>query len=149
MRLEEEIKQKKFKNEYHRLGVNIMFTGAWLKQINIQGLKKFGLTSEQYNVLRILRGQHPKPASVNLIIERMIDKSSNSSRIVERLRIKGFLERNVCPHDRRQVDVVITDKALKLLAVIDEEEFLSEKPLQNLNEEEAEALSDLLDKLRG
>jgi DNA-binding MarR family transcriptional regulator len=75
MKLEDEIKQKKFKDEYEKLVVNILFTGNWMNLLNAKNLKPLGLTLPQYNVLRILRGQHPKPATVNLLIDRMLDKS--------------------------------------------------------------------------
>ncbi len=76
-------------------------------------LKPFKITTQQYNVLRILRGQHPNPASINLIIERMLDKMSNASRIVDKLVAKKLADRKVCPEDRRMVDVLITDKGIK------------------------------------
>ncbi|MBZ0200218.1 MAG: MarR family transcriptional regulator, partial [Ignavibacteriaceae bacterium] len=125
MKLEVEIKQKSFRNEYHKLAVNIIFTHGWLQNINAIFLKKYDLTSQQFNILRILRGQHPHPASINLLKDRMLDKMSDVSRLVERLRVKGLLHRTICNNDRRKSDVEITAGGLNLLNDIDafENEF--------------------------
>jgi DNA-binding MarR family transcriptional regulator len=149
MKIEEEIKQtKKFRSEHQRLVVNIMFTSSWLYRTHGQFLKSYGISPEQFNVLRILRGQHPKCANNQLITERMIDKSSNCSRIVEKLKQKGFADRKENKDDRRHVDITITQKGLILLEKIDLENndgFLKD----NLTVKESEILNDLLDKLRG
>ena len=149
MEIEKEIKQSKFKNEHHKMLINLMFTTAWLTAKHAQVLKPHGISTQQYNLLRILRGQHPKPATVNLLIERMLDKNSNASRLVEKLRIKKLVERAVCAEDRRAVNVVITQKGLDLLAELDlkEENFLSD--LKTLSDEEATQMNLWLDKLRG
>jgi len=149
MELEKEIRQKKFKNEYEKLAVNIIYTGNWLAYQDAQLFKKFGLTNQQYNVLRILRGQHPQPASVNLLKERMMDKVSNASRIVDKLVRKGLVERKICPSDRRAVDVKITEAGLKLLKEIEPVLKDARNRLKTLNEVEAHQLNELLDKLRG
>jgi DNA-binding MarR family transcriptional regulator len=149
MKIEDEIKQtKKFRSEHQRLVVNIMFTSSWLYRTHGQFLKNFGISPEQFNVLRILRGQHPKCANNQLITERMIDKSSNCSRIVEKLKQKGFVDRKENKDDRRHVDITITAKGLALLEKIDvanNDGILKD----NLSVKEAEMLNDLLDKLRG
>ena len=149
MRLEEEIKQKKFNSEYHKMVVNLLFTGSWIGFKNSQLLKPYGLTLQQYNIMRILRGQYPKPATVNLLIERMLDKTSNASRIVDKLVNKKLATRKTCPEDRRSVDVLITEKGLELLKKIEtiEEEF--KEKFKNLSENEMVTLNNLLDKLRG
>jgi DNA-binding MarR family transcriptional regulator len=149
MRIEDEIKQKQFVNEYHKVGINILYTGSWLRLQNLQALKAFGISPEQYNILRILKGQHPHPSTVNLLIERMIDKSSNASRIVEKLREKGLVERRNCEKDRRQVDVHITQKGLDLINDISKSDIDFSISLSKINEAEAKALNDILDKLRG
>lgn len=149
MKLEEEIDQKKFRNEYHKVTVNLIFTYNWLTAILQDRLKKHGITMQQFNILRILRGQHPKPATVKIIRERMLDKMSDASRLVEKLRTKGLLERTLCPDDRRQVDVVITQKGLDLLEQADKENDELDRLMSGLTESEAKQLSDLLDKLRG
>jgi DNA-binding MarR family transcriptional regulator len=149
MEIEKEIKQRSFKTEYHKLSVNLMFTCGWLHQINQAFLKKYGLTEQQFNILRILRGQHPKPARVNLLIERMLDKMSNASRLVEKLRKKGLVERYICEHDRRAVNVIITNKGLDLLKIIDKNDDKWENSFHTLSPSEVEVMNRLLDKLRG
>lgn len=149
MKLEEEIKQSKFRNEYHKLAVNIFYTYSWLLNLQTQLFKKFKITSNQYNILRILRGQHPTPATINLLKDRMIDKMSDASRLVERLRKKGLVKRELCKNDRRRVDVVITDKGLKLLSDIDKLNDEYDSFFKNLSVTESKTLNDLLDKLRG
>ena len=148
MRIEEEIKQSTFSSEYHKLLINLLYTGNWLYHKNKKFLKTYGLSPEQYNVLRILRGQHPKPSTVNLLNERMLDKMSNVSRLVEKLRLKNLVIRKECPEDRRQVDVMITKKGLSLLKEIDQYSAQMEKPLKKIEEDEARALNTLLDRLR-
>lgn len=143
------IKQEKFKGELHKLLVNLIYTANFLRGDHSSKLKPFGITPEQFNVLRILRGQYPKPATVNLIIERMLDKSSNASRLVDKLKSKKLVERTTCPDDRRAVNVIISDKGLSLLEIMDKEEENWLKDLKTLTEEEAKQLNVLLDKLRG
>ena len=149
MKLEEEIEQKHFRNEYHKAAVNMIYTFNWVINQQIDFFKPFGVTIQQFNILRILRGQHPNPATIKLIKERMLDKMSDASRIVEKLRIKGLVERNICSHDRRNVDVCITQKGLDLLSEIDKYDDEADKKLALLNKEEIKQLNDLLDKLRG
>jgi DNA-binding MarR family transcriptional regulator len=148
MKLEEEIKQVKFGSEFDKLAVNLLYTGSWLYNVNALRLKKFDITPEQYNVLRILRGSHPQPMMLAEITARMIDKSSNATRLVEKLRLKGFVKRELCENNRRQVDIVITDKGLALLKKIDNasDEWLS--TLKNISKAEATELNRILDKLR-
>jgi DNA-binding MarR family transcriptional regulator len=149
MKLEDEIKQKNFSSPYHRLTLNILFTASWLNTQTARILKPFGVTPQQYNVLRILRGQNQKPASVNLIQERMIDKSSNASRLIDKLVEKKLIERKTCPQDRRQVDIKIVQKGMELLASIDPQIKEMEAHFRSLSENDATSMSDLLDQLRG
>jgi DNA-binding MarR family transcriptional regulator len=149
MKIEDEIKQQKFRNEYDKLVINMFYSGGWLNAILNHRLKPYRLSVQQYNILRILRGQHPKPATVNLLKERMLDKMSNASRLVEKLRIKGLLERRICDHDRRAVDVIITQKGLDLLAEIDALLDGWDDKFKTLTPEEVSKLNSLLDKLRG
>ncbi|HHL72859.1 MAG TPA: MarR family transcriptional regulator [Bacteroidetes bacterium] len=149
MRLEDEIQQYTFKNEYHKLSINLMLTGSWLNQLIKNWLDPFGLTKQQFNILRILRGQYPEPAKVSLLAERMLDKMSNASRLVEKLRIKGLVERTGCEHDRRAVDVKITQAGLDLLDRIDATSDIYEEKFMTLSEKEARQLNRLLDKMRG
>lgn len=149
MSIETDIKQSKFRNPYHKMALNLLYTTSWLANSQACVLKPYDLTTQQYNVLRILRGQHPNPVRVNDIIERMLDKMSNASRLVDKLLAKGLVKRTECPHDRRAVDVVITAEGLQTLADLDTMQGEWEQKLQNVTEEEAETLSKLLDKLRG
>lgn len=150
MKIEQEINQKAFKNEFMKAHINLMFTASWLDQHNNQALKKFKISWQQFNILRILRGMHPEPATVKLLTERMIDKMSNSSRLVEKLKQKGLVYREECPEDRRRVNVGITEKGLELVAQASQ---VLENDIQNgflnLSEDEARQLNELLDKLRG
>ncbi len=149
MRLEDEIKQKEFKNEYAKSVVNIIYTFNWVDAQTKDFLKKFDITSQQFNILRILRGQQPNPATINLLKERMLDKMCDASRMVDRLKSKSLVERQVCEKDRRAVDIIITKKGLDLLSKIDKEMTDYEKVMQNLNATEIKQLNNLLDKLRG
>src|SRR6185437_9271918 len=105
MSLEEDIKQHKFKTEAHKAAVNIIYTFNWLDSKTRDFFKKYDLTPQQFNILRILRGQHPQPSTINLLKERMLDKMCDASRMVERLRLKNLLERHTCSNDRRSVDI--------------------------------------------
>ena len=149
MKLEEAIKQKKFGNEFENAVINILYTASWLEGINIRRLKPHDISPQQYNVLRILRGSHPNPVMLGEITERMIDKNSNATRLVEKLRLKGFLKRDICKTNRRQVDITITQKGLTLLDVLDVhiDEWQSEH--MKIKKSEVQQLNALLDKLRG
>jgi DNA-binding MarR family transcriptional regulator len=149
MKLEKEISQKKFQSEAHKLGVNLIFTYNWLEAITSALLKPHGITTQQFNVLRILRGQHPGHASVKLIRERMLDKMSDASRIVEKLRVKGLIDRTISSDDRRACEVIITEKGLNILSNIDKESISFESTFSKLTDGEVKYLNDLLDKLRG
>ncbi|GAB4243817.1 MAG: MarR family transcriptional regulator [Ekhidna sp.] len=148
MGIAEDIKQEKFANEYSKAIVNIIYTNSWLNQKYLEVFKSMGLTTPQFNILRILRGQHPNPATVNLLIDRMLDKSSNASRIVDRLESKGLVIRKQCSNDRRAVDVLISDQGLDLLKQLDVEMERLENETRKLSEEECATLNTLLDKLR-
>ena len=149
MKIEDEIQQKQFKNEYHKAIVNLMFTYNWLIQHQVDILKPYGITIQQYNILRILRGQYPNPSNIKLMKERMLDKMSDCSRIVEKLRQKELVERHLCEKDRRNVDVLITKKGLSVLKKIDKITEELDIKLIALNEKELKSLNKLLDKLRG
>lgn len=129
--------------------VNLMYTNGWVCDEQMRLLKPYGLTIQQYNVLRILRGQFPNPVKVADITERMLDKMSNASRLVDKLLAKELAQRTECPNDRRAVDVVITEKGLDLLKIMDHHQNQWEQRFHNITEEEADELNRLLDKLRG
>jgi DNA-binding MarR family transcriptional regulator len=148
MSLEQDLKQERFTNDYEKMVVNILFTASWLANLNAARLKPFGVTPEQYNVLRILRGSHPKPLMLADITCRMIDRSSNATRLVEKLRQKGFVKREICENNRRQVDISITDPGLEILAKIDEGRDRWLEGLKGVSKEEVEELNNMLDRLR-
>jgi len=149
MRIEDEIQSSNFEDDYHKLVINISYTYGWLANLMRFQFEKNNLTQQQFNILRILRGQYPKPATVNLLKERMIDKMSDASRIVDRLVQKGLVSRCTNSKDRRAVDIRISDEGLDILSKMDRD-FKTKDFLQdNLTEEEAIKLSELLDKLRG
>ena len=149
MKLEDEIKQHHFRNETHKLTVNLFYTYGWLMRIHSKHFEKYDITLQQFNILRILRGQYPESVTINLLKERMLDKMSDVSRLVERLRVKNLVERKVSGDDRRCARVVISKKGLKLLEEMDKLDEKVDKTFSELNEEEKKKLNDLLDKLRG
>lgn len=146
--LEDEIQTTKFRNVHHKVALNIMLTAHWIQYRHMCIFKKYDLTGQQYNVLRILRGQHPNPCTILMIKERMLDKVSDTSRIVERLRVAGYVERILCESDRRAVDVKIAKKGLDLLKKMEKEEETMDGVMKNISVAEAKQLNQLLDKLR-
>lgn len=148
MSIEKDIKQASFKSAHSKAMINVVYTNNWLATLQMEVLKPYDLTLQQYNVLRILRGHHPEPITVIGIIERMLDKMSNASRLVDKLLLKEMVVRRECPNDRRAVDILITQKGLDLLAELDVLQKQWEQQLYGLTESEALQLSDLLDKLR-
>jgi DNA-binding MarR family transcriptional regulator len=149
MQIDKEIQSNNFEDNYHKVAVNISYTYGWLNNILRCQFEKYNLTHQQFNILRILRGQFPKPATVNLLKERMIDKMSDASRIVDRLVQKGLVSRCTNNKDRRAVDIRISDEGLEVLLKMDSEFQTKNLLKDNLTEDEAGTLSDLLDKLRG
>lgn len=148
MELEQELQQKRFENERHKLALNIMFTAGWLDCQTIRLLKPHGLSPQQYNVLRILRGQHSKAVSANLIASRMIDRSSNVSRLIDKLFVKSLVTREENPEDRRAICIAITQKGLNLLGKIDKEQNSWNTTFKHVTDSEAKLVNTILDKLR-
>jgi DNA-binding MarR family transcriptional regulator len=144
-----DIKQETFKSEFHKIIVNLMFTNNWLNEQENKIFKPWGLTVAQYNVLRILRGQYPKPATINLLIERMLDRMSNASRIVDKLTAKDLVARQQNAKDKRAVDVVITKKGLDLLAILDKDLDKFEESINQFSNEECMGVNAFLDRFRG
>lgn len=148
-KIEDAIQQKEFKDQFNKAVVNLIFTHSYLVTAQNTLFKPHDLSPEQYNVLRILRGQNGVPATVSSIQDRMLNKMSNASRLVEKLKLKDLVKREECPSDRRQVDVVITEKGLELLRQLEVQVEESNRNFVKLTTEEAAQLNDLLDKLRG
>jgi len=148
MMLEQEIGQKEFKSDIQKMIINIMYTSNWLQYKFSELLKQDDVTIQQFNILRILRGQYPKPARMHLLQERMLDKMSNASRLVERLRKKGLVVRTICRNDRRAVDVKITEAGLTLLAKLDGLETEWQEQFKNIDNNDVIKLNLILDNLR-
>ena len=149
MEIEKEIATSKFENNHQKAVVNLIYTYGWLTNSLKQRLNKHKITLQQYNILRILRGQHPNPATVNLLKDRMLDKMSDASRIVERLVQKELVQRCVNEKDRRAVDVLISNQGLEILRKLDSEMSSIDILKGSITDEEAVTLSNLLDKMRG
>jgi DNA-binding MarR family transcriptional regulator len=150
VKLEEEIKQKSFSSPFQKMLLNVYFTSSWFVVNTTRTLKPYRITLQQYNVLRILRGQQSKPASVGLIQERMLDKSSNASRLIDKLVLKKLAERKTSPSDRRQMEIRITAKGLEVLSEIDSILDQNDNAMSKLiSQNEAEMVSDIIDKIRG
>jgi DNA-binding MarR family transcriptional regulator len=149
MEIEKEIFSNKFENNHQKAIINLIYTYGWITNLLKQQLNKYKITLQQYNILRILRGQYPNPATINMLKERMLDKMSDASRIVDRLVQKELVIRFINNKDRRAVDILITKKGLDLLLKLDVE--MSSKNIleKNINSTDAGVLSDLLDKMRG
>ncbi len=148
MGISEDLKQSRFTTPTSKAIVNIIFTGNWMMQQQYELLKPFGLTAQQYNVLRILRGQQNNPITVLGITERMMDKMSNASRLVDKLLEKKLVLRRECPQDRRAVDVMILPAGLALLEEIDQVQIAWEKNFAGINTVKMEQLNEILDEFR-
>ena len=147
--LEEHIITKPIKDPHSRAMLNTMFTGAWLHQQMTHLLKPHDITEPQYNVLRILRGQNGNAMNLYEIQNRMIQKMSNVSRLIDKLVAKNLVTREECSDNRRRVDIAITQDGLDLLESLQAPiEVHMEDVSKNLTKEEAKTLGDLLDKLR-
>jgi len=149
MRLEDEIKVKGFHNEWHKATINILFTGNWINDILEKRAGARQITIQQFNVLRILRGRYPNPATNRMVKERMIDKMPDVSRIMDRLVAKGLVSRSQNSDDRRAVDVVITEKGMDVLDELDESMLMMDILEKHITEEECYMLNNLLEKMRG
>ena len=147
MTLEKDINQPKFRNEHQKAAINLIYTFNWMNEKIDRIFEQFDITQQQFNILRILRGAG-EPLSTLQIRQRMLDKMSDTSRIVDRLIIKGLVKKNVCKADRRLVDVLITPKGRKLLAKIDEQNDAMDAVFKNLTANDAKNLNLLLDKIR-
>ena len=147
MGIENDIHQANFRNDYQKAVINLIYTFNWLRDKTQLKLGCHDLTMQQYNILRILRGAGT-PLSTLQIRERMLDKMSDTSRIVDRLIVKELVKKNTCERDKRLVDVSITDKGLELLKCLDSTSDEMDRIMGNLTEDEAKQLNTLLDKVR-
>ena len=147
MGIEKDIQQTNFRNEYQKLGINIMYTANWLNEKIASVLSQEDITQQQYNILRILRGAE-KPLSTLQIRSRMLDKMSDTSRIVDRLVAKELVEKNTCPSDKRLVDVVLSKKGFAVLEKLDLLNNHLDSLMKGISEKEASTLNQMLDQLR-
>ena len=148
-KIEDAIQQKEFKDPYNKLVVNLLYTHSYLVTSQNALFKPYDLSPEQYNVLRILRGRNGAPTTVSSIQDRMLNKMSNASRLVDKLKMKDLVKREECPSDRRQVDVLITEKGLQLLSELELKVEEGNRHFVKLSLDEVHQLNDLLDNLRG
>lgn len=144
-----ETKSPRYESAFHEVLVNVSFTNNWINDKIKQAVSPYDITSQQFNVLRILRGQYPNPSTINLIKSRMLDKMCDASRIVDRLVQKDLIVKKINAVDKRAVDILINEKGNSLLKKMDGEVSLSAILNSNLDKEEAEQLNKLLDKARG
>ena len=148
MGIEQDIQQAKFRNPQQKAAINLIYTLSWMRDKTKCIFEAEDITPQQFNILRILRGSFPDPLSTLQIRERMLEKMSDTSRIVDRLIAKGLVKKLTCKNDRRLVDVIISDKGKKLLERLDARQDEIDGVLGKLSEKDANILSDLLDKIR-
>jgi DNA-binding MarR family transcriptional regulator len=148
MKLQDAIKTDRFRNGRHMATLNLLYTAYWLKTHNSSLLKDFDLTGEQYNVLRILKGKYPEPMCVKDIGSRMLEKSSNVPRIIDRLVLKKLVRRSTSKEDKRETIITVTTEGLKLLESASRAMDKEADKLIGITEEEASVLNELLEKLR-
>jgi DNA-binding MarR family transcriptional regulator len=147
MGIEQDIQQPNFRNEFQKMGINLLFTANWLNEQIGKMLSDEGVTQQQYNILRILRGS-TTPLSTLKIRERMLDKMSDTSRIVDRLIAKELVVKNTCEKDKRLVDITLSPKGLDLVDQLDQYNERIDALLKGINESEAQMMNQILDKIR-
>jgi DNA-binding MarR family transcriptional regulator len=145
-RIEDEIRQKKFTSMHQKAVINLIYTSNWLQNKQQEFFKSFGITGQQFNILRILKGQYPKTISATEIKSRMLDRNSDVSRLLDRLAGKKLITKKTCPNDKRASDVLISDEGITLLNELNKTQ--SYDMVLSLSDDEASKLSDLLDKAR-
>ncbi|MFZ4103364.1 MAG: MarR family winged helix-turn-helix transcriptional regulator [Sediminibacterium sp.] len=147
MGIEQDIQQPNFRNEFQKMGINLLFTANWLNEQIGKILSEEGVTQQQYNILRILRGS-ATPLSTLKIRERMLDKMSDTSRIVDRLISKELVVKNTCEKDKRLVDITLSPKGLDLVDQLDQFNDRIDALLKGINASEAATMNQILDKIR-
>ena len=147
MSIDKEINQRSFRNEYQKAFINLIYTYNWITEKSRPIFERYGITSQQFNILRILRGSC-EPLSTMQIRQRMLDKMSDTSRLVDRMIKKGFVKKVVCKTDKRLVDITIAEKGRSLLDQMELCETEMDAILQNMSHEQVEVLNQLLDTIR-
>lgn len=148
MKIEDEIRSRSLDNEVLKAQINVLFTASWIYNKISAKLRKYGLSHEQFNALRILRGQHPHPVCQKDILSRMIDRNSNLTKIMRKLKEKALVQIEKSEADRREYVIEILPKGLDLLQEIDKDFTPEQMPVNNLTVSEAFHLNYLLDKVR-
>ncbi len=148
MKIEDVLKTSRFKDQVHKASLNLLYTSYWLKNHLSAAIKENGFTAEQFNVMRIVKGRHPEAICVKDIAERMIEKSSNVPRILDRLILKKYVERSVSKEDKRETLISITELGMKKLLEVNKIVNKVNETVIGLNEMEAALLNELLEKLR-
>lgn len=148
MNVDQQLNTSTYENEKHRLRVNLLYSSYWLADHIGDFLKPYGITQQQFNILRILRGISPDPISTKELRERMIVSGSDTSRLLDRLIDKDFAWKRPCPHDGRLIQAFISKNGEKLLSQIDSEIYNLDAVMDNLSEKETLVLNQLLNKMR-
>lgn len=148
MTIEEAIKQPKFKDEFEKVHINLLYTANWMNSQVNNLIKPFGISIQQFNILRILRGQQGRPAPLKLLTDRMMDKMSNTSRLVDKMLLKGLLKREICPENRRQVEIELTEKGLKICNELSDLLDVYRNNNKKITRVEAGELNRILNKMR-
>lgn len=148
-RIEDEIKQSKFRSEGQKLIINLIYTYNQISGQMATMLQPHGLTMQQYNILRILKGQYPNPSTNNLVKDRMLDRNSDVTRLIDRMIRNGLVTRTSCEKDRRRVDILITQQGLDVLDAIQAQETDLDVIAHRLPEDQQRTMNDMLDRLRG
>ncbi len=148
LNIAEEIQQKSFKSEHEKAFINLLFTASWISSKQIKFFKPYGISPQQYNVLRILKGQYPNSINVSEVQSRMLDKMSNASRLIDKLLARELVSREMCGNDRRRMDIAITQQGMALLNDIEIHQHKNIMNLCGVEENEAKELNELLDKFR-
>lgn len=149
-RIEEAINQPRFKSDYHKMMVNLLYTSNWLRDRQMKIFRPYGILPQHFNIMRILKGRDPKPASAGEIKEVMLDKAPDLTRLVDKLVHLELVDRRLCPENRRRMEIFLTDKGRGILQELNMKVNAMEKEYsRNLTSEEAAKCSELLDKLRG
>lgn len=149
MRIEDEIQQNGFQDDYHRLVANLLFTNNWINQQLMPFFRRYGLTLQQHNVLSILQTEHPAPVCFGAIQCRMADRNSNVTRLVDKLLEKQFVTRAVCQTNRRMIEVRLTEKGLDKLQQLAAHLPELYQRFHGITRQEAALVSEILDKMRG
>lgn len=149
MKIEEAIRQPNFTDSYQKAIINLMYTANWLREEQTKLLKPYDILPQHFNVMRIIRGRHPKPVSPGEIKEVMIDKTNDLTRLLDKLEKKGWIQRRLCPANRRKMDVTLTEDGIKILQETSNAmNAFTGKLKTRFSDKEAVSLSKLLDKLR-